>query len=149
MGLVGRAAVDAALEVVVPVGAGPGVGLGVELGLARGHFLLGEAVLGRCEAVEVQTVRVVALLPADEGVAVLGRAVAGSVCEQRGEHTLQHAMQVDVPVHRVDAVQGLLVRLVGQVHAAGVRTVPHRVAIVKHDLVQFAVLAKHVTTTED
>ena len=149
MGLVGTAAIDAALVMVVPVGARSGVGLGVEVGLASGHLLLGEAVLRRSEAVEVEAVWVVALLPADEGVAVFGGAVAGSVCEQRGENTLQHAMEVDVAVHRVDAVEGLLVRLVGQVHTAGIRTIAHRVAVVEHDLVQLAVLAKHVTTTED
>ena len=48
----------------------------VELDLARHHLLLREAVLLVRQVVEIQTVRICALLPLGEVEAVLRRAVA-------------------------------------------------------------------------
>ena len=50
----------------------------IELVLPRGHFLLGETVLFGRQVVEIETVRIAALLAADEREAVLCRSVARS-----------------------------------------------------------------------
>lgn len=62
---------------------------------------------------------------------------------------LEHSTEIHVSVHSVDAAQSLLVRLVGEIHAAGVRTIPDGISVVKNDFVQLPVLTKHIATTKN
>ena len=78
--LVGRLAIHTALQMVVPVGTVTRMGLHMKLLLTFGHFFLRKTVLLRRQAMQIEAVRVRALLASNERVAVLRCAITSSSC---------------------------------------------------------------------
>ena len=78
--LVGGLAIHTTLQMVVPVGTVARMGLHMKLLLTFGHFFLRKTVLRRRQAMQIETVRIRALLTSNECVAVLRCAITSSSC---------------------------------------------------------------------
>ena len=130
-----------------------GVGSRVELRLARLHLPLGEAVLRRGHRVQVHAVGVGAADPAQEEVAVLGRAEARTTPHYAKGDTPNLTAAHHAAVARHDAGERLLLGREGDVpdgqkrrwelRAATVQLLDELRAVVQDDLLDPAVLPKH------
>lgn len=130
-----------------------GVRSGVELRLARLHLPLGEAVLRRRHRVQVHAVGVGTADPAQEEVAVLGRAEARTTPHCAGEDAPNLTAAHHAAVARHDAGERLLLGREGDVpdgkrrrqelRAATVQLLDELRAAVQDDLLDLAVLPKH------